>query len=292
MITMVSKTAGIAAIAAGIMSLAFPAWSAVASTALTSSDAPVNPSGQYNGGVDPVTMPDDARMAVFTYSRDQIFRVITAPLKVTTIEFEKGEQLSADPAMGDTIRWIVDTDGANHVYVKPNQPGLVNTLHLSTNKREYDITLVSSPLGGLFYQSVRFNYPQSSSLMDKVHARQGAANGSDANPNGATAADGESCTASGVGMSPEDLNFKWTISGSGSFKPETVFDNGKSVWILEPADAVFPVPLIKIHGDTVTPNFIRRCQYLVVQDMADKIVLRAGDDEVTLTRGRRSLFGL
>jgi hypothetical protein len=43
-----------------------------------SDGASVNPAGQYNGGVDPVTMPNDARMAVFTYSRDQIFRVMTS----------------------------------------------------------------------------------------------------------------------------------------------------------------------------------------------------------------------
>jgi type IV secretion system protein VirB9 len=287
---MLRKASSITAIAIGIMCLTLPAWSAPTVAALTTSDAPVNPNGPYNGGVDPVTMPDDARMAVFTYSRDQIFRVIAAPLKLTTIEFEKGEQLITDPAMGDSIRWIIDTDGANHVYVKPNQPGLVNTLHLSTNKREYDFTLVSSPLGGLFYQSVRFSYPPS--LMDKVHARQGADKESDANTGGATSADGDSCKATGVGMSPEDLDFKWTISGSASFKPETVFDNGKSVWILEPANAVFPVPLIRLHGDTITPNFIRRCQYLVVQDMADEIILRAGEDEITLKRGRHSFFGL
>jgi len=276
-------------IAAGIMCVTLTAWSAPNATALTSSDAPVNPNGQYNGGVDAVTMPDDARMAVFTYSRDQIFRVITAPLKTTTIELEKGEQLVTDPAMGDSIRWIVDTDGANHVYIKPNQPVLVNTLHLSTNKREYDLTLISSPLGGLFYQSVRFNYPQS--LMDKVHARQSVDKASDTNTSNTSSGDDDSCTSAGVGMAPESLDFKWTISGSGSFKPETVFDNGKSVWILEPANAAFPVPLIKIHGDTVTPNFIRRCQYLVVQDMADEIILRGGDDEVTLKHGRHGLFG-
>lgn len=34
--------------------------------------SPVNP---YNSGADPITMPGDARMAVFTYSRDKIFRV-------------------------------------------------------------------------------------------------------------------------------------------------------------------------------------------------------------------------
>jgi P-type conjugative transfer protein TrbG len=287
---MLRKIACIAATAAGIMCLALPAWSASKGTTLTNSDAPVDPNGKYNGGVDAVTMPDDARMAVFTYSRDQIYRVITAPLKVTTIEFETGEHLTADPAMGDSIRWIVDTDGANHVYVKPNQPGLVNTLHLSTNKREYDITLVSSPLGGLFYQSVRFNYPQS--LMDKVRVRQAADKASGADTNGSAPSDTDSCTPTGVGISPEDLNFTWTVSGSASFKPQTVFDNGKSVWILMPPNAPFLVPLIKIHGDTVTPNFIRRCQYLVVQDMADEIVLRGGADEVTLKRGRHGFFGL
>lgn len=109
--------------------------------------SPVNP---YNTGADPITMPGDARMAVFTYSRDKIFRVMTAPLKLTTIELERGETLVSEPAMGDSVQWVLDTDGANHVYVKPTKPGLVNTLHLSTNRREYELTLVSSPLGGLF----------------------------------------------------------------------------------------------------------------------------------------------
>jgi hypothetical protein len=39
-------------------------------------------------------------------------------------------------------------------------------MSIMTNQREYDLTVVSSPLGGLFYQSVRFRYPQS--LMAKV----------------------------------------------------------------------------------------------------------------------------
>ena len=62
-----------------------------------------------------------------------------------TIELAPGEKLVADPAFGDSIQWVSDTDGANHVFIKPTKPGLVNTLHLSTNMREYDMTLVSSP---------------------------------------------------------------------------------------------------------------------------------------------------
>jgi type IV secretion system protein VirB9 len=77
-------------------------------------------------------------------------------LKTTTIEFGPDEQIVGDPAWGENIRWSFDTDGANHLYVKPNGPGLVNTLSVNTNKRSYEFTLVSSPLGGIFYQKVRF----------------------------------------------------------------------------------------------------------------------------------------
>lgn len=244
---------------------------------------PMSPVNPYNSGVDPVTMPGDARMAVFTYSRDQIFRIMTAPMKTTTIELARGEKLVADPAFGDSIQWVSDTDGANHVFIKPTKPGLVNTLHLSTNMREYDMTLVSSPIGGLFYQTVRFNYPQS--MMAKVRAREDAEEGS------GDSAHSSSTDSGPIGVSPDKLNFDYSVSGSAPFKPEAVFDDGKFVWLRLPAGAPFAVPIVKDHGDNVSPNFIRRGPYIVVQQMADEIVLRAAHDEVTITRGRHGLFG-
>ncbi|CAH2806298.1 MAG: Conjugative transfer protein TrbG [uncultured Caballeronia sp.] len=122
---------------------------------------PMSPINPYNGGTDPMTMPSDARIGVFPYSRDQkIYRVLTAPLKITTIELEKGEMLVADPAMGDSIHWEIDDDKMNHVFIKPHKADLVNTLHLTANLREYDFTLIASPVRGMFYQSVRFQYPR------------------------------------------------------------------------------------------------------------------------------------
>nr|WP_274389549.1 TrbG/VirB9 family P-type conjugative transfer protein [Paraburkholderia tagetis] len=243
---------------------------------------PMSPVNPYNSGTDPVTMPNDARIVVFNYSRDQIFRIMAAPLKLTTIELAPGEKLITDPAMGDSVQWIIDTDGANHVYIKPVKPGLVNTLHLTTNMREYDMTLVSSPVGGLFYQSVRFHYAES--LMAKVRARDNA------DGTGMAGAGGPNDTGP-LGVSPDKLNFDYKVDGSAPFKPETVFDDGKAVWLRLPADAPFAVPIVNDHGDDVSPNFIRRGQYIVVQQMADKIVLRAANDEVTVTRRRPGLFG-
>ncbi|WP_334022103.1 TrbG/VirB9 family P-type conjugative transfer protein [Burkholderia orbicola] len=203
--------------------------------------SPVNP---YNSGSDPITMPGDARMAVFSYSRDKIFRVMTAPLKNTTIELERGENLISEPAMGDSVQWIIDTDGTNHVYIKPTKPGLVNTLHLSTNKREYELTLVSSPLGGLFYQNVRFNYPNS--LMTKVRARGDATGDDHETDHGAQSDSGP------IGVSPDKLNFEYTVSGTNALKPETVFDDGTFIWIRMPPRTPFAVPTIKDGGDVVS----------------------------------------
>ena len=252
--------------------------------ALSDPMSPVNP---YNAGIDPLTMPGDARMVVFPYSRDQIYRVMTAPLKNTTIELAPGERLVTDPAMGDSIQWIIDTDGGNHVFIKPIKPGLVNTLHLTTNLREYDMTLVSSPLGGLFYQIVRFSYP--GSLMAKVRAHEEESGG--AARSGGLDQNGSQNDSGPIGESPEKLNFDYTISGSAPFRPETVFDDGKSIWLRLPADAPFAIPIVKDHGDVVSPNFIRRGQYIVVQEMANEIVLRAPHEEVTITRRHRGLFG-
>jgi type IV secretion system protein VirB9 len=242
---------------------------------------PMSPINPFNGGADPLTMPGDARIGVFPYSRDQIYRVLTAPLKLTTIELEKGEKLIADPAMGDSVQWEIDDDKMNHVFIKPHKADLVNTLHLTTNLREYDFTLIASPAGGMFYQTVRFQYPRAP--MARASARDDAT---------ANSARGGADSGS-ISVAPDKLNWDYSVDGRAEFTPETVFDDGHAVWMRMPAKAQeWPVPFILDHGDRVVANFIRRGDFLVLQRLADEIVLRSGKDEVTVTRGRHRLFGV
>ena len=247
---------------------------------------PMSPVNPFNGGSDPLTMPGDARIGVFPYSRDQIFRVLTAPLKLTTIELEPGEKLIADPAMGDSIQWEVDDDKMNHVFIKPHKADIVNTLHLTTNRREYDFTLIASPAGGFFYQTVRFQYPHAP--VARTDARD------DGNGAGRGSANGERGGDSGaITVAPDKLNWDYSVDGSAEFKPEVVFDDGHSIWMRMPAKAqTWPVPMYKDHGDRVVGNFIRRGDFLVFQRLADEIVLVSGKDEVTVMRGRRRVFGV
>ncbi|WP_354676615.1 TrbG/VirB9 family P-type conjugative transfer protein [Cupriavidus plantarum] len=253
------------------------------------SDA-MNPGNPFNGGVDPVALPGDSRLVVFTYSRDQIFRVLSAPLKMTTIEFPDDEQIVGEPAWGESVRWDYETDGANHLYVKPQAAGLVNTLSVNTNKRSYEFTLVSSPLGGIFYQKVRFRIP--TSIAAKIKARNDArVDGTDETRAGGVP---EDRSADAIGVSPEKLNFEYSISGSADFKPETAFDDGKALWLRLPVGASqnWPVALIKDGSDFVVVNTVRRGGYLVVQRLAETVVLRSGREEVRIERGRARILGL
>lgn len=248
------------------------------------SDA-MNPANPFNGGVDPIALPGDSRLVVFNFSRDQIFRVLTAPLKMTTIEFPDDERIVGEPAWGESVRWDYETDGLNHLYVKPQAAGLVNTLSVNTNKRSYEFTLVSSPLGGIFYQKVRFRIPTSFAEKARARATEHVDGAERQSESGARSADV-------VAVSPENLNFDYTISGSASFKPETVFDDGKAIWLRMPKGADWPVALVKDGSDFVVVNFIRRGDYLVVQRLADTVALRSGTDEVKIERGRRRILGL
>ena len=251
-------------------------------TAMIAGD-PMSPVNPFNGGADPLTMPGDARIGVFPYSRDQIFRVLTAPLKLTTIELEKGEKLIADPAMGDSIQWEIDDDKMNHVFIKPHKADLVNTLHLTTNKREYDFTLIASPAGGFFYQTVRFQYPRAPMARVKRARRASAAGRSARRRRLRHHQRGAGQAELGLHASTVDAEFT----------PEVVFDDGHAIWMRMPAKAqTWPVPFINDHGDRVVGNFIRRGDFLVLQRLADEIVLQSGKDEVTVTRGRRRIFGV
>ncbi|WP_316157496.1 TrbG/VirB9 family P-type conjugative transfer protein [Cupriavidus sp. BIC8F] len=248
------------------------------------SDA-MNPANPFNGGVEPIALPGDSRLVVFTYNRDQIFRVLSAPLKMTTIEFPEDEQIVGEPAWGESVRWDYETDGLNHLYVKPQAAGLVNTLSVNTNKRSYEFTLVSSPLGGIFYQKVRFRIPTTFAARAKARseARSEQADGR---------GDLEVRNPDAVSVAPEQLNFEYSISGSASFKPETAFDDGKAVWLRIPKGADWPVPLAKDGSDYVVVNFIRHGDFLVVQRLAEAIALRSGSEEVRVERGRRRILGL
>ncbi|WP_214876809.1 TrbG/VirB9 family P-type conjugative transfer protein [Paraburkholderia strydomiana] len=149
---------------------------------------------------------------------------------LTSIELEPGEKLIANPATGDSIHWAVDDDKMNHVFIKPHKADIVNTLHLTANRREYDFTLIASPAGAFFYQTVRFRYPRAPMARSNARDENGGA--------GLGATGGERGGDSGpTSVAPDKLKWDYPVDGSKEFKPEVVSDDGYMIWMRMPAKA-------------------------------------------------------
>lgn len=76
--------------------------------------------------------------------------VICAPLFICDVTLQRGEQVT-DLNIGDAIRWKVapaisgkDAEQVTHIIIKPTEPGLRTNLLVTTDRRFYDLQLVST----------------------------------------------------------------------------------------------------------------------------------------------------
>jgi len=100
---------------------------------------------------------------VYPFADGAIFQIFTAPERVTDIALQSGETLGA-VASGDTARWVIgDTTSGNgaakqtHVLVKPFGPDLQTNLVITTDRRTYHISLVSTR--GIAMSAISWSYP-------------------------------------------------------------------------------------------------------------------------------------
>lgn len=108
---------------------------------------------------------------LYNYVPQHIYRVFVAPLQLTTVLLEPGENLVSAPAAGDTSNFMVASSVASEdgrqreeIYVKAVYPGKQTTLSINTSKRSYFLHLYSYEK--LFMPLISFNYPLE--LADKI----------------------------------------------------------------------------------------------------------------------------
>ena len=101
----------------------------------------------------------------FDYMPGALYQIYCAPLRVTDIQFQNNEQIIAVGA-GDTLRWQVSKTysgvGANkqeHLFVKPIDEELINSVVVTTNLRTYHLMLNST--SKTYMASVTWRYPDS-----------------------------------------------------------------------------------------------------------------------------------
>lgn len=205
---------------------------------------------------------------VYPYSAGAIYKLITAPERLTDIALEPGETLVA-VASGDTVRWIIgDTvSGAGaskrtHILVKPSMTGLTTNVLITTDRRAYHLSLISTARTAL--TGISWSYPEDALLA--LHRASEAARAAE---------------PVAAGIQVDHLHFNYAISGdSPAWRPLRAFDDGRQTYIEFPASIVTgdapPLFLVDGKGDAQLVNYRLKDRFYVVDRIFDQAELRFG----------------
>jgi type IV secretion system protein VirB9 len=211
---------------------------------------------------------------VYPWAEGAIYRLYTAPERVSDIALQPGEAL-VSVAAGDTARWVIgDTSSGSgsgrrtHVLVKPSAAGLATNMLIATDRRIYHVELESS--GKKAMAGIAWSYPDEGLL-----ALRGPLPA------------GESAIASTVAV--EALNFNYRIDGDDPpWRPLRAFDDGRQVFIeFPPALLQGEAPPLFVTGErgrAELVNYRQRGRYYVVDRLFDAAELRLGERRQQVVR--------
>jgi P-type conjugative transfer protein TrbG len=209
----------------------------------------------------------------------RVYRLTTAPGRVTDIALQPGESLIA-VAAGDTARWVIGdtTSGSGgarrtHVLVKPASAGLSTNVVITTDRRVYHLELVS---GAKAMTGLSWTYPNDELLaLERAQAALAAA---------------EPVAAA---VAVDRLNFNYAIAGDRPpWRPVRAFDDGAQVFIeFPPGLAATEAPPLFVLGPEGAPelvNYRKRGHYYVVDRLFGAAELRLGGKRQQVVRIART----
>jgi type IV secretion system protein VirB9 len=218
---------------------------------------------------------------------DHIPKIVCRPNRITDIALQPGEKVTAVHA-GDTARWQVNPakSGAGeaetvHVIIKPLAPDISTNLLVITDRRTYNLDLVSS--NREFIPSVRFSYPDDAIRNWNAFIAENRAKRQN-----------ELVLAEGANLSPDDLYFGYEIVKGKEvpWKPVRIFDDGSKTYIEMPSkyrSMEAPVLLFYEGQQQKLVNYrVKDRFYIVDRIMTKKAVLIAGKTSVVIERRKES----
>lgn len=212
---------------------------------------------------------------VYAWTQGALYRLYTAPERVSEIALQPGETLIS-VAAGDTARWVIGdtTSGTGaarrtHILVKPSAVGLRTNLVITTDRRVYHVQLESTARTAM--ASISWTYPQDELLALRT---------------GEAAALDQPIAA---GVAVEALNFGYRIEGDDPpWRPLRAFDDGSQVFIEFPASlGQSEAPPLFVRGEggrTELVNYRVRGRFYVVDRLFAAAELRLGERRQQVVR--------
>ncbi|RHW18168.1 P-type conjugative transfer protein TrbG [Sphingomonas gilva] len=273
------STTAFASIVATEPSLATPGQSGGASHAHPTASVAKVAAANKAATVEPAQQSFINAVQVYPYHEGTIYRVYTAPERVTDIALQPGEVLGA-VASGDTVRWVIGdtTSGSGdtkrtHVLVKPFAAGLSTNLVITTDRRSYHLQLTST--GKTAMAGLSWSYPQDALIaLERAQARA------------------EAAAPVAAGLQLEQLDFNYAVSGDRpTWRPLRAFDDGRQTFIEFPATLAVgeapPLFLVDGNGEAQLVNYRVKGRFYIVDRLFDVAELRLGTKEQTVVRVTR-----
>jgi type IV secretion system protein VirB9 len=207
--------------------------------------------------------------------------ILTAPLRITDIQFQEGEIIK-EIQLGDTVRWRITPSLSgtspheiSHIVVKPTDVGLETTLVVFTNKRSYSLNLKSTT--SKYFPVVSFAYKdEQESAWSSYHEKT---------------KDRLTPQPSSNEISSE-LDFGYDIEGKASWKPITVYNDGKKTYIQMPKSMLNKeAPALLVldeYGDDKLVNYRVLKDKFIVDKVFSKAILILGvgykQEKITISK--------
>ncbi|WBO24336.1 P-type conjugative transfer protein TrbG [Sphingomonas abietis] len=217
---------------------------------------------------------------IYPWSDGALYRLYTAPERVSDIALQPGEQLVAVSA-GDTVRWVIgDTASGtgegkqSHVLVKPFAPDLHTNMVITTDRRTYHLALDSTDATAM--AAVSWTYPQ-----DQLVALQ------------RQNAQADAAKPAAIGIDLDDLHFRYAITGDNpAWRPVRAWDDGSKVYIefpdrLDQGEAP-PLFVVGPLGDSELVNYRVSGNHYIVDRLFAAAELRLGEKPQQVVRISRT----
>ena len=212
--------------------------------------------------------------AIFTYNEDSMYTIYSRVNHLTTIMLQPGETLLFVGG-GDTARWRRATaksgsqEGTREViYIKPSSIDLKTNLVINTNKRSYQINLISHK--SYYNPLVKWQYPEDE-MIAKVNIEK---------------IEKEKEEMQEKILDPTNLNYGYTINTDKyNFTPKEIFDDGIHTYILFNNNLQeMPVLYVKDGKELLIVNYRIKNNFMVVDRLFDNAELRLGNNVIKIKK--------
>lgn len=219
-------------------------------------------------------------------------RVVVAPLRITDIQFQKGEKIM-DVQLGDTTRWMtspsISGEGNNqvsHLLLKTTDVGLETTLFVSTNKRTYHMNLFSRKHE--YMPIVAFKYK------DEINKKWESYNNHFEKQEKRIKASTQLQISPTISKNINNLDFDYNIIGDASWKPTRVYNDGIKTYIQMPKSMIYneaPIFLVLDQNDNnQLVNYRLTENNYIVDKLFNQgiLIIGVGDDQEKILIKRKS----